>query len=306
MNPSVADVRYAEAQRLIAVLEGDIEKLRAERDEALRAERDWARATAKTATDAFAALRAEVELITDDTDFAVDEFGSLDPISIDPGQVAPVMVLRSVASRLRAALAGHGNQTQSPDSESGAPTGTDEENTDVYHAAALAYCQTKFNYLPIAYIQGELGAREHAERDAKGLITEEWLRAVVDAVLNVERSRMQADTQTATDALIALRRVASGVVASLTDMAMFGGNPANLTVRADGLAVKLRAALAAHDNPKTTCTALRTEVKRIADEAARTLEPASLRYANLQQVVYELRAALAGHDNPEKRGGLHE
>lgn len=58
---------------------------------------------------------------------------------------------------------------------------------DVYLAAARAYCLTRFDYSPSVYYNGTEGALQHLERDAEGTATDEWLRAVVDAVLQYQR-----------------------------------------------------------------------------------------------------------------------
>ncbi len=54
---------------------------------------------------------------------------------------------------------------------------------DAYQAAALAYCRTKFDYQPNAYVDGEAGAQRHVERDAADTAQERWLQATVDAAL---------------------------------------------------------------------------------------------------------------------------
>lgn len=192
--PSVSDLRYTEAQRLIAVLEGDIEKLRAERDEALRAERDWAQATAKTATDALAALRVEVGRITDDTDFAVDEFGSSDLISIDPGQVAPVMVLRSVASRLRAALNAAPQHLRIERDQAQADTQTVTQERDDYRRMwieALSHGDHQANVLTALRAEVALIANDSDDHD-----TRRALRAALTGHANPTQSPIRTYSQT--------------------------------------------------------------------------------------------------------------
>lgn len=67
--------------------------------------------------------------------------------------------------------------------------------SDLYMAAARAYCEARFYYDDAARVLGEAGRAQHIEDDARATVDNSpWLRAVVDAVIaGVEQATNQID-----------------------------------------------------------------------------------------------------------------